>query len=136
MIETVKKHFPHLHLFVRAQNRFDAYDQMNAGMLHVYRETVDTALRLSQDVLIQLGHRAYKVKRMANVFLKYDEQVLKELASIRDEEEYIVAARGHIEELERLLQTDLNKALPDIDAGWDDDGLIAEARGLASPETK
>jgi monovalent cation:proton antiporter-2 (CPA2) family protein len=136
MIETVKKHFPHLHLFVRAQNRFDAYDQMNAGMLHVYRETVDTALRLSQDVLIQLGHRAYKVKRMANVFLKYDEQVLKELASIRDEEEYIVAARGHIEELERLLQTDLNKALPDIDAGWDDDGLIAEARGLASPEIK
>lgn len=136
VIDTVKKHFPHLHLFVRAQNRFDAYDQMNAGMLHVYRESVDTALRLSQDVLVHLGHRAYKVKRMANFFLKYDEQVLKQLASIHDREEHIIAARGHIEELERLLQTDFNKALPDIDGGWDDDGLIAEERGLPVADKK
>ncbi len=38
MIETVKKHFPHLHMLVRAKNRFDAYDLMNAGMLHIYRK--------------------------------------------------------------------------------------------------
>jgi voltage-gated potassium channel Kch len=43
MIETVKKHFPHLHIFTRAKDRNDAYDLMNAGMLHVYRETLDTS---------------------------------------------------------------------------------------------
>ncbi len=39
MIDTVKKHFPNLHMFVRATNRYDAYDLMNAGVLRVYRET-------------------------------------------------------------------------------------------------
>lgn len=129
MIETVKKHFPHLHLFVRASNRFDAYDQMNAGMLHVYRETVDTALRLSRDVLTLLGHRAYKVQRMSAMFLKYDEKVLKELASIRDREESILAMRGHIEELEKLLQADATRELPAVETGWDEESLIKEAGG-------
>lgn len=129
MIETVKKHFPHLHLFVRASNRFDAYDQMNAGMLHVYRETVDTALRLSRDVLTLLGHRAYKVQRMSAMFLKYDEKVLKELASIRDREESILAMRGHIEELEKLLQADASRELPSVETGWDEESLIKEAGG-------
>ena len=32
MVETIKKHFPHLHMLVRATNRYDAYDLMNAGM--------------------------------------------------------------------------------------------------------
>jgi monovalent cation:proton antiporter-2 (CPA2) family protein len=128
MIETVKKHFPHLHLYVRASNRFDAYDQMNAGMLHVYRETVDTALRLGKDVLQLLGHRAYKVHRMANKFLDYDEKVLKELAAIRDQDEYIIAVKGHIEELERVLKTDASRDIREVGGGWDEESLIREAR--------
>jgi voltage-gated potassium channel Kch len=128
MIETVKKHFPHLHLYVRASNRFDAYDQMNAGMLHVYRETVDTALRLGKDVLQLLGHRAYKVHRMANKFLDYDEKVLKELAAIRDQDEYIIAVKGHIEELERVLKTDTSRDIREVGGGWDEESLIREAR--------
>lgn len=46
MVETVKKHFPNLHVLVRSTNRYDAYDLMNAGLLHVYRESVDTSVRL------------------------------------------------------------------------------------------
>jgi hypothetical protein len=127
MIETIKKHFPQLHMYVRAQNRYDAYDLMNAGMLHVYRESVDTSLRLGKDVLVFLGYRAYKVERAAQTFLKYDERVLKELAAISDKEEYTIAARSHIEELERLLQTDVQKEFKELEAGWDEEGLIAEA---------
>jgi len=59
MIETVKKHFPNLRLLLRSTNRTDAYDQMNAGMLHVYRETVDTALRVGVDAMRFLGYRVY-----------------------------------------------------------------------------
>jgi CPA2 family monovalent cation:H+ antiporter-2 len=132
MIETIKKHFSHLHMFVRAQNRNDAYDLMNAGMLHVYRETIDTALRLGQDVLTFMGYRAYRVHRAAQTFLKYDERVLKELASIRDDDEYIIASRGHIEELERLLQADRQKEFTELESGWGDESLIAEANKPAS----
>lgn len=127
MIETIKKHFSHLHMFVRARNRYDAYDLMNAGMLHVYRETIDTSLRLGQDVLTFLGYRAYKVHRAAQTFLKYDERVLKELAAIRDDDEYIIASRSHMEELDRLLQADQQKQFTELESGWGEEGLIAEA---------
>ncbi len=69
MIETVKKHFPHLHMLVRAKNRFDAYDLMNAGMLHIYRETPETSLRVGVDAMSLLGYRKkYTAKRLAKNF--------------------------------------------------------------------
>jgi Kef-type K+ transport system membrane component KefB/voltage-gated potassium channel Kch len=129
MIETIKKHFPSLRMLVRATNRYDAYDQMNAGMLHVYRETIDTSLRLGKDALVLLGHRAYKVQRALNTFLKYDEKKLKELAAISDKDEYIITVKGNIEELERLLQADQKDTTIEDDMGWDEETLIADATG-------
>lgn len=108
VIETVKKHFPDLRMYVRARNRYDAYDLMNAGMLHVYRETMDTSLRLAVDVMNILGHRPHSSMRAARKFFQQDEANLKHLAAIRDTEEYIVTARSYIEELEKALRTDMS----------------------------
>lgn len=130
LIETIKKHFPNLHMFVRAENRYDAYDQMNAGMLHIYRETIDTSLRVGVDVMKFLGLRAYTAQRAARTFFKYDESRLKHLAAIRDREEYISTTRTYIEELERLLQSDTLTASFDGEKGWDEESLISEVRGL------
>ncbi|MDX2047616.1 MAG: monovalent cation:proton antiporter-2 (CPA2) family protein [Chitinophagaceae bacterium] len=129
MIETIKKHFPDLRMLVRAENRFDAYDLMNAGMLHVYRETVDTALRVGVDAMKFLGHRTYSAKRASRTFLKYDEQNLKKLASIRENEQYINTARELIEELEKIIQADMQDKTLSTDTGWDEDTLIADAAG-------
>lgn len=131
LIETIKKHFPNLRMLVRAENRYDAYDQMNAGMLHIYRETIDTSLRMAVDALRFLGHRTYAAQRAARLFFKYDENKLKQLSAIRDQEEYIRSARANIEELERLLQADAMPDAFDVDRGWDDDSLISEFRGFA-----
>jgi monovalent cation:proton antiporter-2 (CPA2) family protein len=126
MVKMVKKHFPHLRMLVRATNRFDAYDLMNEGMLHVYRETLDTALRVGVDALRFLGYRHYNAKRAARTFLKADEQNLKKLASIRDTNLYIHTAKELIQELEATLRTDLqNRGLTD-ESGWDEEGLIKE----------
>lgn len=129
MIETVKKHFPNLRMLVRASHRFDAYDQMNAGMLHVYRETLDTALRVGVDTLKFLGFRVYNAKRAARMFLKNDEFNLKKLASIRDRNLYIHTAKELIEELEQTLKEDLRNAGVMDESGWDEEGLIKEAKG-------
>ncbi len=129
LIETIKKHFPNLRMLVRAENRYDAYDQMNAGMLHIYRETIDTSLRVGVDVMRFLGYRAYAAQRAAHMFLKYDEAKLKELAAVKNQDEYISRARGYIEELERLLQADKLTDAFDAEKGWDDDTLMAEVRG-------
>jgi monovalent cation:H+ antiporter-2, CPA2 family len=131
MVETVKKHFPHLHILVRATNRYDAYDLMNAGMLHVYRETVDTSVRLGVDAMTLLGYRKYTAKRLAKTFLKLDEKNLKKLASIRNEDEYITTVRKYIEEIELIVQADA--AGPSLlDAGWDAETLREEIKEMTS----
>ena len=134
LIETVKKHFPHLHMLVRAANRYDAYDQMNAGMLHVYRQTLDSSIRLGVDALTLLGYRAYTANRLARKFLKLDEKNIKKLASIRNEEEYINASRQYIEEIELIIQTDATGTTL-TDAGWDAESLREEVRELSKEKT-
>jgi CPA2 family monovalent cation:H+ antiporter-2 len=127
MIETIKKHFPNLRMLVRAENRFDAYDLMNAGMLHVYRETLDTALRVGVDTMRFLGYRTYTAQRAARTFRRIDEENLKKLASIKDSDEYILSARARIEELEKMLQQDMGQETAIIDTGWDEESLISDA---------
>ncbi len=128
MIDTIKKHFPNMHIMARALNRVDAYKLMNEGMMHVYRETLDTSLRVGADVLKMMGHRAHSTHRMARAFLKHDEATIKKLASIKDPEEYVANARESIEEIERLLETDRHDKELRQDSGWDEESLIADAK--------
>lgn len=106
MIEMVKKHFPNLYILVRSENRNEAYDQMNAGIMHIYRETLDTSLRVGIDVMKLLGHSKYEATRSAKTFFTHDEKTLKYLASIRNEDDYISAVREKIEELEQVILAD------------------------------
>lgn len=122
MIETIKKHFPHLYILVRATNRNDAYDLMNAGMMHIYRETFDTSLRVGIDALKLLGHRAHEATRSAKTFFIHDERTLKHLSSIRNEQEYVNAVREQIEELELIMQADREAVNLRSLGGWDRKG--------------
>ncbi|MGN6267132.1 MAG: monovalent cation:proton antiporter-2 (CPA2) family protein [Ginsengibacter sp.] len=111
VVETVKKHFPHLHMLIRSTNRYDAYEQMNAGLLHIYRETLDTSLRVGVDAMSLLGYRKYTARHLANTFFKYDEQALKRLSAIRDQEVYINEIRKSTQELELLMASDNHFAM-------------------------
>lgn len=134
MIETIKKHFPNLRMFVRAKNRYDAYDLMNAGMLHVYRETIDTSIRLGVDVMKILGHKKTTAIRAAKKFFEYDEAKLKELASIRDSEEYILTARSYIEELDKMLRADMLQSSTKTNTGSpEDEAFLNEVRNIINP---
>lgn len=116
LVETVKRHFSHLHILVRSTNRYDAYDLMNAGMLHIYRETLDTCLRLGVDALTLLGCETTKAAQAASTFFVHDERTLKRLAAIHNEDEYVSVVRESTIELQRLMQADLRAAnLPDQD---------------------
>lgn len=106
VIDTIKNHFPNLQMLVRSTDRWDAYDLMNAGMLHIYRETLDTSLRVGVDVMKILGFRAEVADTAAKTFFTHDEKALKYLSTIRNDEEYITAARRNMEELTRLVQAD------------------------------
>jgi len=122
MVETIKKHFPHLNMLVRSRNRYDAYDQMNAGLLHIYRETLDTSIRVGVDAMSILGFRKYTAHRLAKTFMKQDELNLKKLSAIRDREEYITEVKKYIEELESIMQGD-NQYAGDSITGWNAQNL-------------
>lgn len=128
MIETIKMNFPNIHMLVRSANRYDAYDLMNAGMLHIYRETLDTSLRVGVDVMSLLGFRKYTAQRLARNFIRYDEANLKRLSAIRNPEEYVVEARKYMEEIESVIQSDRQYLTGESDTSWDPDKLIEEVR--------
>jgi CPA2 family monovalent cation:H+ antiporter-2/glutathione-regulated potassium-efflux system protein KefB len=133
LVETVKKHFPHLHILVRANDRPDAFELMDAGVPHIYRETLDTSLRMASDALKLLGHRAYRIQRASLIFRKHDEKALKDLAAVRDDrKQYINVARERIEELEQIIRSDINAKTLDQEIGWDIESLREEAVSSAS----
>ena len=127
LVETVKKHFPHLKILVRAIDRPDAYELLNTGINEVYRETIDVSLRMGIDAMRMLGIRAHRAHRAAKTFLKHDENALRELSEMRgDRKEYLSAARQYIAELEELIQSDDADPELERDAGWDVDSLREE----------
>jgi CPA2 family monovalent cation:H+ antiporter-2 len=128
VVATVKKHFPHLHILMRAKDRPDYYQFLDEGLLHIYRETLDSSLRLGVDALKLLGHRAYRATRAARTFMKHDEKALKHLAAVRgDRKKYLSTAREKIAELEDLMLADLQDEALYYDEGWDAESLRQEA---------
>lgn len=130
LVETVKKHFPHLRILARARGRIEAYDLLEEGVEHVYRESFDTSLRMGIDALRALGSRAHHAHRSAQQFRRHDEAALASLATVRhDREQYVSAARQHIQALEQTMLQDTRDHDELRDVGWDADSLRKEYGG-------
>jgi CPA2 family monovalent cation:H+ antiporter-2 len=124
LAEKARKLFPHLTIMVRAENRLDAYELMDMGIKDIYRESLDTSVRLGIDVLTKLGYRRYSAVRAGQNFIKYDEAAMHKLAPQRhDESAYIFTVREQIQLQEQLLTND-REANPTLnDHAWDSDLL-------------
>ncbi|KQC11217.1 MAG: potassium transporter [Smithella sp. SDB] len=122
LVEKTKKIFPNLTVMVRAKSRLDAYELLDMGIKDVYRESLDTSVRLGVDVLVKLGVRKYSAVRASQNFIKYDEAALRELARHRyDQSDYIFTTREQIQIQEQMLNKD-REVIPNInDHAWDSD---------------
>ena len=124
LVPRIRKHFPNLHLMVRARNRFDAYELIDLGVTDIYRESVDTSVRLGVDVLRKLGYRGYSATRAGQKFLRYDEEALKELATHRgDTKKYVSKVLEQIALQEELLKEDLRHNPVASDHAWDSEEM-------------
>jgi voltage-gated potassium channel Kch len=124
MVETARKHFPHLEILARASGRTDAYQLLEAGVDRIYRETLDSSLTLGIDALRLLGFRGYQARRAARTFRRHDEESLRELAALRhDQASYITLTRQKIKDVEAILEAEFKERPADVDAGWDTDAL-------------
>lgn len=124
LLETLRKHFPHLKIMVRARNRYDAYELMELSPEKIYREHIDTSIRMGVDVLHMLGMRAYTATRAGQNFFKYDEAALEKLSTQRHNlSDYIASVREEIAHQEELLQTDLDFRPNENDHAWDSEEM-------------
>jgi len=138
LVETAQKHFPDLKVLSRAIGRTHAYELLEAGLDTVYRETLDSSLRIGFDVMRELGMPAFEALRRTRRFRVHDEQALRELSGKReDPKAYMHLVRQQSEELERVLATDSNDLWSDVDEAWDTEGLRREVAGTSdrSPES-
>ncbi|MFN7144469.1 MAG: NAD-binding protein, partial [Myxococcota bacterium] len=136
IIHTAQKHFPHLTILARAHGRTEAYELLDLGVEQVYRETFDTSLRLGQDALRVLGAHAHLAHRAARTFHQYDEQSVRLLAAVRNDQAQLVkTARERIAALEETLQNDRAGHRGFGDHGWDSEA-IREGLGIVAPVEK
>jgi len=135
LVETAKKHFPRLTILARARSRAEAYELLEAGVEHVFRDKLDSSLRLGVEALRLLGFRAHHAHRAAQTFRRHDEKAVRKLATMRhDHTLYLSTAREQIESLEALLRGDLADSGEMRDAGWDPESLRQEYGGRKTDE--
>lgn len=120
LVKLCKEHFPHLEVMIRAKNRYDAYEMMEMGVKNVYREHLDTSIRMGEDVLRKLGFRAHTIHRLAKQFKAYDEEALKVLVEYKGNQDgYISKVKKQIEMQESLLSGELMRKFSMNDQAWD-----------------
>lgn len=124
LVKLCKEHFPRLEVMIRAKNRYDAFEMMEMGVKNVYREHLDTSIRMGEDVLKKLGFRAYTIHRLAKQFRDYDEEALKVLVKFKgNKDEYISKVKKQIELQETLLSGELMRKFSMNDHAWDSDAM-------------
>jgi voltage-gated potassium channel Kch len=134
MVETVKKHFPNIEIIARTSGWFDSYKLIDAGIENIYRETLDTSLKMAADALFKMGYRRYQTHRAIKTFRKHDERYVRELAEMHHNQQMLIrGAKQRIEDLEELMLTEMENVGKDKDLGWDAATLIDEY-GKKRPE--
>ena len=108
IVKNARRHHPHLQIFIRAYSRVEAYDYLNAGEARIYRDTLDSSLRLGGDVLQQLGETAAAAERATSLYRERDEIMVRDMARHRrDSKEFFSAAQEAHRSLDELMRSDI-----------------------------
>ncbi|MEM6819735.1 MAG: monovalent cation:proton antiporter-2 (CPA2) family protein [Pseudomonadota bacterium] len=115
--ELIRQHFPHLKIFARARNRVHAHRLMDLGIEDPVRDTLYSSLKVTEDLLGELGYSEERARRVTEMFLKHDERYLRKQSAYRqDEQALIQTVHQSAAELATLLRTD-QENVKDIQTG-------------------
>lgn len=95
--------FPQLVLVARARNVAHHNALRRLGVQHIQRETFESALVSSREVLVQLGHEPHEAWRLAQAFRQHNQAQLDAmLPHLGDEQRLIAIAKQGRAQLEQL----------------------------------
>jgi voltage-gated potassium channel Kch len=120
IVNTAKHHFPHLLLFARAFDRVHAYELLNHGVAHVFREVFASSVDMGRDVLVSLGRHPFEAHRAARTFRAHDERLIRKAAAHVDDDAALVdIARKGRAEIENVLAADIDPSETAPDHAWE-----------------
>jgi glutathione-regulated potassium-efflux system ancillary protein KefC len=110
IVDTVRRHFPHLKVLARAFDRRHAYELIAKNVDGFERETFDSSIRLGMKTLSALGVSAYHAERAGEVFRRYDEKILYEMSKHwgADMATFQKMVRDNTAMFEELMRTDID----------------------------
>jgi len=119
------EHFPNLTVVARARNVQHFYALRAAGVKHIERETLDSALMSGRSALESLGWEPHHARNLALCFRRHNiEQVLSMAPHWKDQAKLITAAKQGRQQLEEQFAQEREEALKrQARAGWGHDGL-------------
>ena len=110
VVEHAQRHFPHLTIFARARNRRHAHLLMDRGVEHIVRETFYSSLKLSEQVMQELGAAQDDIEKTVSLFKERDERFLIESHSFYEDEKQLIQTTKQVTaELKELLESDVAK---------------------------
>jgi len=119
LIETARKHFPHLKVFARAFDRVHAYELLGTGINDVYREVFGSSVDMGRDVLTALGRHPFEARRAAVLFKAHDERMTRVSATHQgDTSKLIDTWRKSRAEIANVLASDRGDVATDADPAW------------------
>lgn len=106
--KTIKENFPKLKILARARNRQHAFKLRDLGITFIKRETFDSAVDLSKEMLVELGYQREHADRLTDKFRLHDESMLIEQHLVQhDEKQMISVSRQGAEQLNQVLNDDI-----------------------------
>jgi glutathione-regulated potassium-efflux system ancillary protein KefC len=92
VVDLAQQHFPHLKLVVRARNVGHVYELIDRDVGQWERETFDSSLRMSTEVLKNLGWEPYSAVRASNKFRDHNIRMIYDMHAVRNDETKLVSA--------------------------------------------
>lgn len=89
--KSIKEHFPHIKIFARSRNRGHSFDMMDMGVHKIKRETFDSSLNFTRDLLIEMGQNKNKVDEFIKTFSEHDLAMIKEQHKVRNDEKQFMS---------------------------------------------
>ncbi|MCG8701670.1 MAG: monovalent cation:proton antiporter-2 (CPA2) family protein [Bacteroidales bacterium] len=131
-IDYVKKKYPHVKIFARANNIRNSFDLKSKNISYIRRETYDSSLEMGTEILRKLGFDSFHASRLRRTFKHHDELIMDELYTHwgEDRDKYIKEANRFSQELENILLADHSEPIHHADDAWDSSSLREEVKDI------
>jgi monovalent cation:proton antiporter-2 (CPA2) family protein len=113
--ELVKTSFPNLKIFARARNRGHAFDLMDLGITNIKRETFDSSVNFTKQLLLEMGFEKQKADHIIERFKTHDEVMIREQFKVRqDDKSFISVSKQGVAQLAQVLNDDSRQTHIDL----------------------